>query len=86
MKWRGIMPYYYSLDEICKKLYIGYLIDRKYEGTWIVTSLPEGDNKIFKIKKENIEKYFVLYFLYLPYKRNFYGENEYRKFFFTRVV
>ena len=37
-------------------------------------------------KKENIEKYFVLYFLYLPYKRNFYGENEYRKFFFTRVV
>ena len=37
-------------------------------------------------EKENIEKYFVLYFLYLPYKRNFYGENEYRKFFFTRVV
>lgn len=58
------MPYYYSLDEICKKLYIGYLIDRKYEGTWIVTSLPEGDNKIFKIKKENIEKPFSLRFLY----------------------
>ena len=58
------MPYYYSLDEICKKLYIGYLIDRKYEGTWIVTSLPEGDNKIFKIKKENIEKPFSLKFLY----------------------
>ena len=56
MKWREIMPYYYSLDEICKKLYIGYLIDRKYEGTWIVASLPEGDNKIFKIKKRKYRK------------------------------
>ena len=58
------MKYLYSLDEVCKKITIGYEITHKKFGTGIIKSLPIDDNKKIQIEFDGVVKVFSLTAMY----------------------